>query len=276
MLDTQVNTLQACSSLIIEHRQMETWLNQLHDSLSALTPTADLQAVKDHLAVIVREMNTHFACEEQVLFPAVNPYHTMVLMEAEHEQLIALRESLLKQLESSSLTEAELEHLRTTGYQFISEMFDHIGREDAGIFPACEQSLSEVEKQTVIDGMALIREKAKHEPIPTISRPERSFCAYSADLSGQVTKSILARRLFEDDIWDLKQITIQEGESLAAHWTPKKALIICLAGEAIFHANEQEAPLTPGSIITMTPQLTHAIAAKTTCHLLLLLEKASH
>ena len=97
MSSTTASQLQVCESLIREHRQMETMLSQLEQSLSGLSHQgADpVNAMRAVMAQVVPEMNTHFACEEQVLFPAVSPYHPMVLMEVEHEELMALRQQLL-------------------------------------------------------------------------------------------------------------------------------------------------------------------------------------
>jgi quercetin dioxygenase-like cupin family protein len=82
----------------------------------------------------------------------------------------------------------------------------------------------------------------------------------------------MAHRIFEDIAIEAKHLTIQAGKSLAAHWTPKKAILICLQGEGIFCANGQEQLLTPGTMIVMSPQLRHAISAKKRCDILLLLQ----
>ncbi len=271
MQETQ-SKIEACTSLTQEHRQMEKLLEKLKQALAELNASHGLDAVKAVMDKIEPEMNTHFACEEQVLFPAVTPYHPMVLMEVEHEELIALRGELLTLLASGEQSSEKTFQLQEIGNRFISDMLDHIGREDAGIFPTCERALSDDEKEAVIAGMQEVRQQALQKPTPSITRPERTFQSYQLDLSSEPQRDILSTRIFDDTSIEAKQITVQAGKALAAHWTPKKALLICLRGEGIFTANEEEQSLVPGTIIRMSPQLRHSVSAKTQCDILLLLE----
>lgn len=85
----------------------------------------------------------------------------MVLMEAEHEELMALRRDLMSVMGQVTLTDGDISRLQAIGARFINDMLDHIGREDAGIFPTCERALSNDEKRDVIEGMAKLRNKLK-------------------------------------------------------------------------------------------------------------------
>jgi hemerythrin-like domain-containing protein len=157
-----LDSISVCESLIAEHRQMEKLLLALAQALKA----EDSGSVRQVLARIKPEMDLHFACEEQALFLAVSPYHSMDLMEAEHEELMALREVILSTAGLTTVNSAVLDEsawltIKTTGHRFIEEMLDHIGREDAGIFPACERALTEAEKQTVLGKMASLRAAMK-------------------------------------------------------------------------------------------------------------------
>ena len=228
------------------------------------------------MAQIIPEMNTHFDCEEQVLFPAVSPYHPMVLMEVEHEELMALRQDLLTILKESP-TDAPMDaetitRLQAVGTRFISDMLDHIGREDTGIFPTCERALSADEKQSVIDGMARLRAQAKQVPTPPISRPERSCEVLQVDLASPPTRAVFSERLLDTERLEAKHLVVQEGQSIPAHWSPKQGTLICLSGQGRFTANGLESELKPGTTVVMTPQLLHAVQAETDCHLLLLLQ----
>lgn len=162
MASKTTDNLEVCESLIREHRAMEVLLEQLEYGLQniACDSPASKKAVLTTMLRIEPEMNTHFACEEQALFPGVSPYHPMGLMEVEHVELLALRDSLLALLRQQELSAADVSRVQEIGNQFISEMLDHIGREDAGIFPTCEQALSDDEKQVIIAEMDRIREEA--------------------------------------------------------------------------------------------------------------------
>ena len=265
---TQLN---ACESLIIDHRKVETFLDAFTKALELLNlDKGTINACKNCLDVIEAEMNTHFACEEQCLFPAVSRYHPMVLMEAEHEMLIELRQLLQGYLSTPNMTSDDIIKIQVTGNKFISDMLDHIAREEAGIFPVCEQSLSETEKQLVINAMGALRAKALSEPIGTITRPERSFIALRADLTTAATRPVFSEKLLDTESYQIKHLVIQAGESLPAHWSPKCVTIICLQGKGSCTANDETIAVTPGVCIEMTPQLEHAISAETDCHLLVI------
>ncbi len=263
---------EACARLIQDHRHMEQLLANLENALAEPDPDRLVEKAKRVMGEVESEINTHFACEEQVLFPAVAPYHPMVLMEVEHDELIALKDSLLASLQTDKPTSETLNTVKDVGQRFIQEMLDHMGRENSGIFPTCEQALSDTEKEEVIAGIEAIRSQALKTPTPSITRPDRTFQYYSLNLSDDPQRKIMAHRIFDDAIQESKHIVIQAGEALAEHWAPKRALLICLQGEAVFSANEQSQPMTPGTIIAMTPQLRHAIQAKTRCDILLLLQ----
>jgi len=273
MSSTTASQLQVCESLIREHRQMETMLSQLEQRLSDLSNSGPdpVDAVRAIMAQIVPEMNTHFACEEQVLFPAVSPYHPMVLMEVEHEELMALRQQLLDLLGQGTISPEDSNQLQTIGSRFISEMLDHIGREDGGVFPTCERALSDEEKQSVIEGMAELRAKAELKPTPAIIRPERSFESQQIDLSTPAQRAVFSERLVDTDGLEIKHLVIQAGKSIPEHWAPKQGTLICIQGQGFFQADNREVPLLPGVTIVMSPQLRHAVHADTDCHLLLIL-----
>jgi hemerythrin-like domain-containing protein len=269
-------TVQVCDSLLQEHRAMEALLDELDGALSRLQVATGIQPVQAVMDRIVPEMNTHFACEEQALFPAVSPYHPMVLMEVEHEELIALRGDLLQHCAQPGLSEEGLQAIRDLGGRFIQEMLDHIGREDAGIFPTCERALSIDEKEAVIEKMAQIRRDAQQSPTPSIQRPLRTLEVVQMDLSQAIQRPIFSSRLMESDGLEVKHLIVQGGQSLAAHWSPKEIVLICMQGSGVLMASEnkeaQEIPLMPGTVVRMSPQLRHGVAATSDCHLLLLLQ----
>lgn len=269
--------LVACESLSADHRQMEALLAKFADALLSLnSPTNSQFTEQRNQALFVAtqieaEINAHFAYEEQVLFPAVSPYHPMVLMEVEHEDLVAQRDSLLAQLKAPQHSAVTLATLQADGQRFISDMLDHIGREDAGIFPACEQALSDAEKAQVIAGIAHLRDLAKASPLPSIYRPEKTFQVVQADLRAPLTRPINALRLLTDPNVEVKHLTLQAGQSLAKYWSPKPLLIVCLQGEGTFLSNNQTVPLASGSCVVLSPQLQHAVQATSDCHMLLIL-----
>lgn len=264
-------TLQVCESLLAEHRFMETLLLSLESQIKQMAVTTnikstDLENIQDLLDTINHELTVHFACEEQALFPAVTPYHPMVLMEVEHEEIVALWDTLLKQFKARQFGE-----FQDTGKEFVDYLQGHIGREDAGIFPACEQSLSEDEKQQVIIKMDQIREKSKTEIIPAIVRPEKTYKPITMDLTTVSDKPLIIKLLAETPNRQIKHLSIRANESLPSHWSPKELFVFCVSGQAVFttQPDGHAVDLLPGSGVLLDPQLSHAIQAKTDCHFLM-------
>jgi quercetin dioxygenase-like cupin family protein len=179
---------------------------------------------------------------------------------------------LLQHCAQPALSEDGLQAIRDLGGRFIQEMLDHIGREDAGIFPTCERALSADEKEAVIEKMDEIRREAKQSPTPSIQRPVRTLEVAQIDLSQAIQRPIFSSRLMESDGLEVKHLIVQGGQSLAAHWSPKAIVLICLKGNGLLIVNEQEIPLTPGTVVRMSPQLRHGVAATSDCHLLLMLQ----
>lgn len=261
--------LEVCESLIREHRQMEELLSGLERALQSQEP--ELRAVRSAMERIVPEMNTHFACEEQGLFPVVSPYHPMVLMEVEHEELIALRDGVLALLETQSQTTESVDQIREIGRRFIREMLDHIGREDHGIFPTCERALSDDEKRQVMERMEEIRHQAAVLPTPSISRPERRCTAFTAELDTPFERALFSQNLLSTPGLQIKHLMIRGGDTLKAHWSPKSIVLLCLSGAGTLMAGEALFPLQPGAGFVLNPQLQHGVEAQSDCHLLLLL-----
>jgi hemerythrin-like domain-containing protein/quercetin dioxygenase-like cupin family protein len=270
---TTTPTLEVCESLIREHRQMEALLAEFKTALVRLDGNEPerVAAFQTLLGRIETEMNTHFACEEEALFPAVSPYHPMVLMEAEHEELIGLRDELLERTPRLIATGEGLPEIQATGNRLIQELLDHIVREDGGIFPACERALSEAEKQGVVSGMNQIRQAARLTPTHSIQRPERVSHTFRADLSKPLERSLFSAKLFEQPHLEIKHLTIRAGESLPAHWSPKTLVLVCMQGQGTARVGAEAVALEPGVGLVMSPRLQHTVQAQTDCHLLLLL-----
>jgi hemerythrin-like domain-containing protein/quercetin dioxygenase-like cupin family protein len=263
-----LSQLQACESLIQEHRQMEKLLEELGRALSGEA----LDAIRSVMAEITPDMNVHFACEEQVLFPAVSPYHSMVLMEAEHEELFALRAKLEASVSLAESSGVPGSGLRGLGERFISDMLDHIGREDVGIFPACERSLSEAEKASVIAGMEQLRQAASHTPVVTPDPPLRTFDVLGVDLGSAIERPVFSERLLDKGALEIKHLVIKAGQALSSHWSPKQMTLVCLSGNGTFLANQQQVDLKPGISIVLDSKLLHGVQAQSDCHFLLILQ----
>ncbi len=85
------------------------------------------------------------------------------------------------------------------------------------------------------------------------------------------TKSVSTASLFKTAAGTVTSIHILAGEQLKEHITKVPALLICLAGDAVFE-NEKgiKLTLTTGEYLNIEPHIKHWINAKSVSNLLLI------
>jgi quercetin dioxygenase-like cupin family protein len=86
----------------------------------------------------------------------------------------------------------------------------------------------------------------------------------------QDTKPVSAASLFKTVEGNVTAIQILAGEQLKEHHTKVPALLLCLAGEAVFE-NEKglKVNLTSGDYVLIEPLVKHWVKATSTCSLIL-------
>lgn len=87
----------------------------------------------------------------------------------------------------------------------------------------------------------------------------------------QDKKAISFTSLFKTTKGTVTSIQILAGEQLKEHLTKVPALLLCLAGEAVFE-NEKgiKQVLIPGYYVNIEPQIKHWVNAKSTSNLILI------
>ncbi len=266
----------ATESLVREHRQMEGMLDALEASLADYLATnshdaARWRALQRVFEAINRDVNTHFTCEEQALFPMVWVYRSMVLMEVEHDEIFAMRDLLLKLLNAEQPDPGARSELLELIPRFAERLRAHIVEEDRGVFPFCERMLNAREKERVIERMEEIRAEARENPLNPIVRPETWFRPIQP-VDTPYDRPVDVRLLAESTQLQVKEYRIRAGESLARHWTPMQVVLSCIAGEGVFRANAQAVPLMPGTHLLLSPRLYFSVEATTDCSLLLVMQ----
>ncbi len=270
-----MSSLQACELLLKDHRRNEELLAELGRHLAeidAKTPMSPglRSRIKATLDEIHSDLNTHFACEEQVLFPALERVqHPMVLMEVEHEELMNLLHQLEKLFPATEGDSRSNPEFVKTAEKLTKELLEHIAREDGGIFPMAERDLADEDKQAVIDGMQAIRKKAEREPIPEISRKEPQFRVVRLDTDTMPERGLVVEKLFEDGNRQLKHMVLRAGEALKAHWAPRPVLLFAVTGRCVWEGSGRNVTLEPGQGVMMDARLNHALRAESDTHLLL-------
>ena len=86
-------------------------------------------------------------------------------------------------------------------------------------------------------------------------------------------QGILSRTLYNDDQVKLVLFGFSEGQELSAHTAPMPASLYFLQGEGTLTLGEEQMPVSAGSFAHMTPELRHAIVARTPLVMLLVMMK---
>ncbi|HEX6083349.1 MAG TPA: hypothetical protein VF266_02420 [Thermoanaerobaculia bacterium] len=69
-------------------------------------------------------------------------------------------------------------------------------------------------------------------------------------------------KLFENGWTKLVQITLRNGKTLAAHSAKEAVTIQCVGGEGVLVLGDERIALTPGVIVPLAPEVSHAVEAK--------------
>ncbi len=242
-----------------EHTAMVASLNALGEAIAS----QNRQQAQTLFQDILNDMRVHFACEEQVLFPMVHPYRTMVLMEVEHDEIFARRDALATLLLPENIHHDCWPELTQAFERFSAYLKTHIQEEDRGVFPFCAKVLSETEKQRVTEGMAALRKADELHPLPPIYRAEGHFDSFSVkshDWERQ-EKPIQIQLLAKGESFEMKQLFLKAQSALASHWTPHQLTLICQTGQLQFESQGKQCILNPGEAVTLSPRLNHAVLA---------------
>lgn len=267
---------QVCHLLTEDHRRTELLLDALESVLKTLPEAAPMSSetadeVREMLALLQQDLAVHFACEEQCLFPVLSLYHPMVLMEVEHEDILALQHEANTLLNDSQQSVEATRQFCQAGEQLIDALRSHIAREDAGIFPQAERELTDTQKHEVVVAMNALRQRASHEPVPPLYREPKTAVPFQAELRVALTQPVQIAKLLESAKVTVKQVSLMPGESLASHWVPKVAIMVGLSGEAELETSEGIVPLGLGMGVVLSARMHHAVRAKTESRFLVIL-----
>jgi quercetin dioxygenase-like cupin family protein len=101
---------------------------------------------------------------------------------------------------------------------------------------------------------------------------------FAPDLMAEIEipkQGILSRTLYNDDQVKLVLFGFSEGQELSAHTAPMPASIYFLKGEGSLTLGDSQMPVRAGSFAHMTPNLRHAIVARTPLVMLLTMMKGA-
>jgi quercetin dioxygenase-like cupin family protein len=99
---------------------------------------------------------------------------------------------------------------------------------------------------------------------------------FAPEISAQIEipkQGILSRTLYNDEKVKLVLFGFSEGQELSAHTAPMPATLYFLQGDGELTLGDEQMPIHAGSFAHMTPELRHAIVAKTPLVMLLMMMK---
>lgn len=249
-----------------EHQEAKELLQQIGSLIASSDSNREqLKVLFDRLS---REMDRHFFYEEKALFPVLNLYRTMVLMEVEHDNLLDARDGVKRELEKTNPEAGTNSPLAEKWHHFSEALQSHILEEERGIFPLAETALEPEEQALVKRKLAEAVHLAESNPI-LLERPVPHFDIRQTELLKRSERPIVYKKLFEAEHASLHHLVLKAGESLSPHWAPEHQCLLVLAGEVCFIGSEgEEQRLQPGAQIILEPRYRFSLRALTEAHLL--------
>jgi hemerythrin-like domain-containing protein len=158
----QGRTAPACDNLREDHRQIETYLDQLLAVMQHLN-AGRVREVQAIVAVIQRLAAVHFEKEEGILYPRLRRIQPELLgqMDGQHEVVREVEKSVAEMLKDPPRAPDSrwLNELRLVGIEFHDHIQHHIVDEEDHLFRIAEDQL-DFEEQTRLAGeMVKIQER---------------------------------------------------------------------------------------------------------------------
>jgi hemerythrin-like domain-containing protein/mannose-6-phosphate isomerase-like protein (cupin superfamily) len=261
-----------CELLIAEHRRTEEILGRLSALLEDIFCTSaynhqSWQSVRKLYGVLAQDLHQHFALEEKALFSVLSQYRTMMLMEVEHDDLLALQSAFAEQLAIMGASAHGAEALMHRFFTFKNRLQAHILEEEQGIFPLAEEVLEPEEKRKV---MRLYTELLEEKQMGGLSliRPQPGFSVSSTELFKPFSKPMNYQSLYEKEHTSLQHLRIKAGQKQAMHWAGQNQCLLVISGEVAFETPEAIHMLKPGDMVRLDSRLIFALSAVADTHLL--------
>jgi hemerythrin-like domain-containing protein len=159
--NTKTAGLSPVSKMLMEdHEQIRVllWrLKELIQNISRKQASASLQEAQALLQALVKIMNTHALCEERLVFPAMEKYHPVAAIEAEHEEILLMRAAIVSGVLNYSFPEDCTSKIYNQYLDFLDLLQEHLKKEENTIFPLIDRSLPPEENQQIASQMGAIR-----------------------------------------------------------------------------------------------------------------------
>ena len=264
-----------CELLIAEHRRAEGLLQRMEQLLrpdrpDRALPESELSELQSLYATLAADLRRHYAIEEKALFPVLSQYRTMMLMEAEHDDLLDLQHSFAQRLDLLLSGQVLLPDEEMSLVQrfdgFKTRLLAHIVEEERGIFPLANQRLEPEEKMKFL---RLTNEliEAGDATHYDLMRPQPSFTLKRANLTSDAKRPMAYETLFEREHSTVQTLRLQAGQKQSLHWAGQTQVLVVFQGELRFEYLQTEGvkvlSLGMGDALTVDSRLLFSLSAIT-------------
>lgn len=259
-----------------DHRETERRLTQL---ANCLNQTDWALRLPEQVAQLEAQLASHYVLEEQALLTMLHPYRTMMLLEAEHDDLLIRQRDFTdtaRQEAQPDESEGPQQHppserLRTRFDAFQSQLRAHLYQEDHRIFPWAESVLSPEEKQTVLRRRAELEQAQHGDHPPRLIRPVPQWAVRATHLMATDTPSarpLQYETLYEREHSRVQHIRLRAGHGMNRHWSGQHQCIVVISGQVRLQCDDGEALLSPGDEAILDSRLYFSLHALSDTHLL--------
>ncbi|MBK8189364.1 MAG: hemerythrin domain-containing protein [Vampirovibrionales bacterium] len=257
-------TISILDQLRRDHRRCETLIVELRELAPAAQAgdAAALEAFVDGFNALRDTLRLHYLREEQGLFPLLNQYRTMVLLQVEHDDIVALELELAESIETAaaqkSLPASVIEQLA----RFDERLSCHVREEENGVFTLAESVLEPEEKALAARKCEeLLAEDAQGEPL-MLERPQPVMQLHRDSLLEAQERPIVYSTAFQEEQASVQRLWLQAGAALTRHWSAQYQYILLVSGAVTMTTDVETLPLTPGQSATISPRFAFSMKAE--------------
>lgn len=135
--------------LMEEHERFRAKMMYWKKALDDLGEQERLRTLHEIVEFLDRDIELHARKEDEAYFPALEPYHSTVLMYEAHELIREETTSFKTALRAWEKGEVDYSKVRSSLERVFTLLQDHFGEEELVYFPVAEEKLSEAEKAEV-------------------------------------------------------------------------------------------------------------------------------
>lgn len=139
--------------LIEEHERFKAKMADWKKALDGSGEQERLRTLREIVGFLDYDVELHARKEDEVYFPALEPYRSTVLMYEAHELIREEAASFKAALKAWEKGEVNYNKVRSSLERVFTLLHDHFGEEELVYFPVAEEKLSEAEKAKVWEKM---------------------------------------------------------------------------------------------------------------------------